>query len=326
MGNHKKRRIKSPRINKPADQDSDFFYVSNQPDLVECARRAYANYSTVVNNIPMSSKCYDNTPESQASVDSQISSSRISIGSSSNVSQICQSYDCSYHDQKYSDYCCILAVLAQVAIDSAKKSFAINVSDEIEYIKQDIDIESNGYPVFWRNIQPAKADHINYTLTSPMCELSRMKVQQFMPATPTLPMETFFVNYPLKPGWRASKKIEKLIEDFSFKEYLFNRSTEDDKATEFLLLRDDFENLVQEIRSCCLPEKYIGLVSWLLNRAFVVSHGMKTKEGQLQTKMNKNKAALLSVLYEVSPNSVLKCFSKNVKNDPKAVDPELLDA
>ncbi len=43
------------------DMDSDFFYATNQKNIVEHARRCYLKYPTIVNNIPMESNKYNNT-------------------------------------------------------------------------------------------------------------------------------------------------------------------------------------------------------------------------------------------------------------------------
>ena len=51
------------------DFDSDSGYVTNQIDIVKCARRAYLNYPTIVNNIPKDKNKYNNTLENYALID-----------------------------------------------------------------------------------------------------------------------------------------------------------------------------------------------------------------------------------------------------------------
>ena len=71
------------------DQDSDSVYVTNQEQIVEAAKVAYAKYPTIVNNIPLEgASIYKNDSESYALMDSKISSAQMSIGYSSNLAQM----------------------------------------------------------------------------------------------------------------------------------------------------------------------------------------------------------------------------------------------
>lgn len=103
-----------------ADQDSDSIYTTNQLQIVEHAKYCCENYPTIVNNIPKDSNIYNNTMEDFAKLDNKLSASQLDIGESSNLAQLAQTYDCTFDEQKYKDYICILSVLAQIAIDSAK--------------------------------------------------------------------------------------------------------------------------------------------------------------------------------------------------------------
>ena len=87
-------------------------YTTNQPDIVNCAKQYYKNYSTIVNNIPKEKNIYSNTSYDFARVDNNLASSQIAIGGSSNLAQICLSYTYNFDDQKYKDYVCILSTLA----------------------------------------------------------------------------------------------------------------------------------------------------------------------------------------------------------------------
>ena len=52
-------------------------------------------------------------------------------------------------------------------------------------------------------------------------------------------------------------------------------------------------------------------MSWLIDRAFIITPPAKQNSKTIKSKVKKNKTALLKVLYEVSPVSLLKVFSKN---------------
>ena len=84
-----------------------------------------------------------------AMIDNNLANSQLDIGLSSNLAQIARTYSCNYNDKKFIDYVCILSVLAQVAIDNAKRRFDIDLSNEIKRIQNDLDLKTNLYPSFW---------------------------------------------------------------------------------------------------------------------------------------------------------------------------------
>ena len=120
------------------DLDSDMVYVTNQPQILKAARIAYKEYPTIINNIPCDSvSTYDNDPKSYGKMDIKISSAQMGVGYSSNLAQMALSY---YYDELYrtgkrskelEDVFIICSVLAQCAIDSAKRTFAVNVMGEL---------------------------------------------------------------------------------------------------------------------------------------------------------------------------------------------------
>ena len=208
----------------------------------------------------------------------------------------------------------------QCAIDNAKRTFDVDIPAEIKRIKSEIDLTTNGYPAFWLVIRRGFArTKINPKLSCPMNKVYDTKVKMVQPKTPTLPMSSFYVKYELDLNKRRSKKIEDLIEKYSLD--LFNYHTDDHTwdnedsdmiYNDYLLLKADFEQLVNDIRRMVLPDKYIGLMSWLINRAFIITPQMQSNQHTLQTNINKNKSLLLKILYTVNPECLLKCFAKNV--------------
>lgn len=97
------------------DMDSDSIYTTNQSQIVECAKEYYKTFPTVENNIPKDANKYDNTIENFALIDNKLAASQRAIGESSNLAQLAQTYMYSKdeNEQKYIDYACVLAVLAQ---------------------------------------------------------------------------------------------------------------------------------------------------------------------------------------------------------------------
>ena len=157
------------------DLDSDSCFVTNQPDIVELAKKAYMEYHTIVNEIPLKgSSVYRKDMESYALMDNKISAGQDDVGSSSNVAQLALSYyyDLIYHtgeqNKELRDVFVICSVLAQVAIDASKRSHDVSVGDELRRLKrvaQDINSDNNEscgrtekvkYPVFYAEIQCEK--------------------------------------------------------------------------------------------------------------------------------------------------------------------------
>lgn len=292
------------------DMDSDFFLGTNQPDIVEHARQCYLKYPTIVNNIPKENNIYNNTMDDFALIDNNLAKSQTDIGESSNLAQIAQTYECNFPKQKYSDYVCILSVLAQVAIDNAKRCFDINLTDEIKRIKKDMDIKEHKYPVFWSIIKKGfNKKNINKDLVCPMNYLYNLNFNKYRQQSSTLPMSEFFIKYPLDINRKTCKRVEELINKYSLLLYLNNTSdTEDfESYNTYLLLRSDFEELIQNIRSINISNNYIGLMAWLIDRAFIITPDV-SRNKMLKTNLGTNKSLLLKVLYEVNPKCFLKCF------------------
>lgn len=299
--------------NNGSDQDSDSGYCTDQADIVEHARKCYANYPTIVNNIPKEKNVYGNSMDDFATLDSRLADSQRDIGESSNLAQIAQTYACNFSDAKYTDYVCILSVLAQVAIDNAKRCFDIELTDEIQRIKEDMDIQKHKYPSFWKlirqNISPEK---INPKLHCPMNCLYDLRLNRFRSTASTLPMSYFYKKFELEKDRRKSKKVEELIASYSLQLYQYNASSENisDRCDDYLLLRKDFEDMVSDIRKIYLSDSYIGLMSWLVDRAFLITCNVN-RNRQLKKQLDMNKSLLLKVLYEVNGANLLKIFSNH---------------
>lgn len=298
--------------NNGSDQDSDSGYCTNQPDIVEHARQCYLNYHTIVNNIPKDKNVYSNTMDDYAKIDNALAGSQRDIGESSNLAQMAQTYACNFTDQKYIDYVCILSVLAQCAIDNAKRRFDIDLTNEIRRIKKDLDIKQNRYPSFWKLIRrDTKDEKINGKLKCPMNCLYNVDLMRFRDNSPTLPMSTFFNKYPLEKDRKTCKKVEELIQKYSLNVLNYNVSSENNDE-QYLLLRCDFSDLIQSIQKVYISKNYIGLMSWLIDRAFMISVDINKNQKTIKTRIHTNKAMLLRVLYQVNSANLLKIFSRNV--------------
>lgn len=314
-----------------SDFDSDTIYATNQPEIVTHARRCYKEYPTIVNNIPMEKNIYDYSMADFAKVDNSLAASQLAIGESSNLAQIALTYTYNFEDRKYSDYACILAVIAQIAVDSSKRKFDVDLPSEIRRIKQDMNIAENGLPYFWtitkrdkRKVrtseQRRERDNINRikiqkrvqpSLDCPMNYLYRLKFERIKNETESIPMDCFWIKHDIENGRRKSKVVEDLIERYSLELYNYNISEEKNSA-DYLLLMDDFEKLIADIQKIYISKNYLGMMSWLINRAFGIGAGVRRNKEIIDSRLYKNRALLLKVLYVVSPEIFLQCFVKKV--------------
>ena len=309
--------------NNGSDQDSDSLYVTNNAQIVDYARYCYLNYPTIVNNIPKEKNSYVMSLENYAAIDNNLAAAQLAIGESSNLAQICLTYTYNFSEKKYQDYVCILSVLAQVAIDNAKRRFDIDLTEEIRRIKKDMNIKENGYPAFWGIIKGRDFNrkNINSKLICPMNYIFEMNIKKCRSTSSTLPMSDFFVKYEMYEHKRKSRKVEEFIEKYSLNLYINyqkaiseNDIDDEDEKDNYLLLRSDFDDMIQDIKQVYISKNYLGLMSWLINRAFCIGAGVRSKKAELQTTLNNNKAILLKTLYSINPDALLKCFAKNVKN------------
>lgn len=302
------------------DWDSDSGYVTNQEDIVKYAKYCYKNFPTIVNNIPKDKNKYNDSLESYSLVDNKLSHAQSAIGISSNIAQLAQTYMYNFEDKKYKDYVCILSVLAQVAIDSAKRAFDVDIISEIERIKNDMEVSKNGYPIFWKHIKDKKvkvgdkkfnSEKINKDLLCPMNYLMNMKFKNFRNEKSTLPMSYYFNKFELKEDRRISKKVEKLIEKYSMDLY-DNRTDQECDYSNYILLKSNFEEMIDDIRQTYISKDYLGLMSWLIDRAFMITNYSKGHKGESNSILKKNKSLLLKTLYDVNQKNLLLIFSKNI--------------
>lgn len=297
-----------------ADQDSDFGYTTNQPDIVAHAKMCYENYPTIVNNVPKDTNKYTDSLESYALVDNALARSQTDIGESSNLAQIAQTYACNFNDPKYDDYVCILSTIAQIAIDSAKRRFDIDTTDEIKRIKNDMDLKTNKYPKFWGIIKHGfNKRNIDQNLHCPMNYLYALNLGRFRNKTTALPVSDFFIKHPIGMNRKTSKRIEEMIAKYSFtlsEHHVPEKDRIDYYDSNWILIRSDFDNLIKDIREAKISGKYVGLISWLLDRALNITPNV-SRNRMLKSRLNTNKPLLLKVLYEVNPDAFLQCFVKN---------------
>jgi len=196
----------------------------------------------------------------------------------------------------------------QASIDNAKRQFDIDIADEIKRIKNDMDIDENGYPEFWKLIKRNFKGYINKDLHCPMNYLCNIRFENYYASERALPTEHFFNKFDLDINRKTCLRVEELIVNYSLSVNTYNSGINDNES--YLLLRSDFDNLLISLRSINISKNYLGLMSWLIDRAFVLTPQMKSNSNKIESKLKKNRSLLLKVLYDINKQNFLKCFDK----------------
>jgi hypothetical protein len=143
------------------DEDSDFVLVTNAEEFVSIAKYAYTNYPTIVNEIEKSTKAYNNTMDDYAVMDNLFAKYQSFIGLSSNCSQKAMTlfWNCKDEDykQELNNNYILGSVFAQIAIDSCKRLFNIELDEELKKLNNIPEIKSF-IPSFYRYIDEANVE------------------------------------------------------------------------------------------------------------------------------------------------------------------------
>ena len=300
--------------------------------MVEAARRAYAEFPTVVNEIPESSLSYNNTMSDYAHMDNIMQSAQKSIGGASDSAQLAQSFmwDKIYRGELDEEYqqlyenVVILAVLAQVAIDGCKRLFAVNPEDEIKRIRaQRCMNREKDYPKFMKythKISVAKNGkdrplaevnkdrerinkRIDYNIVTPMnwlqeC-LDKLKDSKHSKSIDIMDM---LVENNERGNYKHMSKVKALVEEYdSFcRRYIVYKQYDDD--LEMFKTRTD--ELIEKIRSMRLG---FNSMYNLIKICFGVT-GVEEYADELYKGTSKYATRMLNILYLSNKENFLKCF------------------
>lgn len=186
-----------------------------------------------------------------------------------------------------------------------------------------MDIPNNKYPAFWQIIKPdfkairyrknnKKINMINQSLKCPMNELYKFKPDRFRSNETTLPLSQFFVKFEPVDNKKKCRKVEELIEKYSFNLYKY-QIDDDTDVEDTLMMSDAFDDLIEDIRKVYISKNYLSLMSFLINRAFMITAQARGNKKVSSSKLDKNKSILIKTLYKVSPDQLLKVFSGNLR-------------
>ena len=304
------------------DLDSDAVYVTNQKNIVDLAKKAYAKYPTIINGIEaVENSKYKKDMKSYAEMDNDISSSQCAIGRASNIAQLALSYF--FHDgnnsQELEDVFIICSVLAQVAIDSAKRNFNINVNKELTRINNlDCMKRDPKYPMFYAEIQElkqrkskkkrVKIDENNIgTFNCPMDIIYRIIDEDVIDLRKCKSLNTSTVSFKKVFDYQYERvrnrdrkqhiKIISIVEEYdkAIKEYdIEDKNYHENVMREFEVCRSKLDRMT--IKS----DTMYSLIAY----AFLSGGSICDK--------------LLTVLYDKDHEAFLSCFEKTTKSPRKS--------
>lgn len=322
------------------DFDSDFNFVTNQPEMVKAAKIAYKNYPTVVNEVGESSMSYDNTMADYARMDSAMQAAQKAIGGSSDTAQLAQSY---YWDKinkgktietddecrQYYENAVILAVAAQLAIDGCKRLYEVDVNNDItrirsqscmkkikdypEFIKwtKEIPVTKNGKERPQEEIKKEKnaiKRRINNTIICPMNWLQEsLDKIQGAERRNIIDTSNFFVRITGQADHRQASKIRKIVEDYDGYTrrilLLIQDNPESDDYADLLMVKSN--QVIDEIKKLKIS-KYT--MNKLIGSVLGVDWGVRSDRRYKDA--SKYVRKILAILYKANKERFLNNFIK----------------
>lgn len=312
------------------DFDSDFNFVTNQPQMVEAARIAYRDYPTVVNEVGESGMSYDNTMAEYARMDSAMQSAQKAIGGSSDTAQLSQSYYWTKVSKKEFDDDCkqyyentvILAVCAQLAIDGCKRVFEVDVNNDIARIRsqpcmkmekdypafmkwtKDVPLTKNGKERPYADIKEEKdkiKERINKEIKCPMNWLQEcLDKIQGIDKKHGIKILDFFVKLEKPASNRQLSRVRKLIEEYDY--YVRGHLDYYDDSEGIELLTNYHNKIMESIRSKPINK-------YTMNRLIETSFGV-VGGGRRYKKATKLTRKMLNMLYQYDKQTFLSNFVK----------------
>ena len=322
--------------------------VTNQKEIVKSAKICYENYPTVVNALKESGISYQNTKTDYANMDNKFSGSQMGIGWSSNLAQLAMTYywteqakenpDKDLMKELYDNFT-ILAVLAQLVIDSCKRSYEIDGEDEIKRISQlpcmsltkqiededgkiktikcdfpefmkytrEIPYTKDGKELPYETVSKNKKklrNRINYDLQCPMNWLEEWldKIQNIS-SNSAIPTKDFFIKMQGDGNRRQISKIRELVETYDgyVKQYAVSPNKDDDMFSTAIDISNEILDKLSKIK--------VGNVV-TINRLIETSLGLEVNNNRslFYKDSQKYTRKMLNMLYKMDKNKFLNNF------------------
>lgn len=295
------------------DLDSDSIYATNQKEIVELAKKAYAEYPTIINRVTEDKiTSYKKDMKSYAEMDNKISAAQYAIGEASNLAQLalCYYYESNCDDEELKEVFVICSVLAQVAIDSAKRPYVVNVNHELARIRnfECMKKYKPKYPRFYADIQELKGEKIKdediKMYNCPMDILYKIIDKGIIDLRKCKKMNTKTIEVKELLAFDVSKVKERERKQcLRLKELIKNCEENINKLKPEE--EDYYEKATAEFEKCADKIK-----KWKIKEANMCALIRDALN------MGKNRidfgGRMLTVLYEKDPKMFLKCFKKTV--------------
>lgn len=317
--------------------------------MVKCAKYSYENFHTVVNALKESGITYTNSKKSYAEMDNKFSKSRLGIGWSSNMAMLALTYywtelqkdepDQQVLNELHDNFI-ILAVVAQLVIDSSKREYEIDGMEEIKRIQRTScmnrtkTVEENGkpkvvkfdFPIFMKYTREIPVTKDGKELAQEIIESSRDKLNrrideslicpmnwlnewlskiQGSSQSETVPAKDFFIKMEGNASRRIINKIMSIIVDYDNFIIATNKSSMsiDDKAEAIVNKTKEVIDTISKIR--------IGNIV-TINRLIETALGLSSERGLSKNrKYNPTKYTrkILNILYKTNKDKFLMNFS-----------------
>lgn len=302
--------------------------------MVRAAKRAYNEFPTVVNMIEQSKNVYGNNLEEYAKMDILLQSAQKNIGGSSDTAQLALSY---YWDElnkskdadslkMYYDIFVILAVGAQIAIDSCKAIYEISIGDEIKRIRsldkmkrekdypkfmkftKTIALMKNGKPRPYGDIAKEKknlANRIDENIVCPMNWLEEsLDTIKGGPRIKHTPIEDLFIWENGTANVYRMSRIKELVESYDnwVRGHVYQIENGDHDVLQELVSKE--EEIIDQLQKSKL--NYIT-INHLVGSALKADSHIR---GAKTNKPIKASRKLLNLLYLSYHDEFMRCFVK----------------
>lgn len=296
------------------DVDSDFVYVTNQPDLADLARKSYTEYPTIINKIDETgTSSYHFTLEDYAKMDNQIADTQMAIGTSTDIAQLALSYyyDGNMENKELEKCFIVLSVIGQISIDLAKKTFDIDVVKEINRIRHLPCIKGKDIPLFFadtkkcRNNKKFDSDKVR-SMNCPMdimADIIEENVIKYADREYHIPLRDLWNHDVIGKGnkFKREKVISAADEYNKTDKYLESQKDKFDDKT-FLTLRNH------------AMSRFLNRASKNLNQETVmqlVIYAVKDENSDVCT-------TILNFLFREHKDKFMNCFQKMYQNKEKS--------
>ncbi len=289
------------------DCDSDFVYITNQKELADLARKAYAEHPTIINGVDENgANNYHFTLEDYAEMDNQIADAQESIGTSTDTAQLALSYyyDGGMENKELEDCFIILSVIGQISIDLAKKSFNIDVVKEINRIRNLPCMKRNEIPQFFASNKKRRnnKDFEGKEIVSMNCPMDIMadiieeKVIKYADRESHLPLRNFWNKGIIGKAnrYKKDKFVEEVRRYNKYDKWLEKHEAEMNEETFFSLKNHNMTRFLIKVSKELDQETIMQLVIYATddNNSDVC-------------------ATILNFLFKLHKDEFMNCFIKN---------------